>query len=72
MPDDAVLRVEAVVVLARQVEHLARHAAPLQRRERGDALYNTCHTREAGGGRHHHAWCMLTHLRLDEADVLRM
>ena len=53
MPDDAVLRVEAVVVLARQVEHLARHAAPLQRRERGDALYtNTCHAREAGAGRH--------------------
>ena len=38
MPHDRVLRVEAVVVLARQVEHLGRHAAALQGRERGDAL----------------------------------
>ena len=31
VPHDRVLRVEAVVVLARQVEHLAGHAAALQR-----------------------------------------
>ena len=38
VPDDAVLRVQAVVVLAGEIQHLARHAAPLQRRESGDAL----------------------------------
>jgi hypothetical protein len=59
VPHDAVLRVQAVVVLAGQIQHLARHAAPLQCGEGGDALPSA------------HAKCYVTTRELDRKRRIR-